>query len=129
MTKFYDASSLIIKGSKIFEENKDYKIVIPSSALKELENIKYIIPKAKDILDFLLKNPDLYTCWIFRKSMLNPLIRKDLDIDPELYSLAAAINYDNYIDPDETIFVTNNLAIKNIANLFFGNDSILSESI
>lgn len=58
--------------------------------------------------------------------MLDPIVEKDLSITNDMKILATAIDYDNNIHPDETIFVTNDLALKVIANLFFGEDSIQS---
>ena len=40
--------------------------------------------------------------------------------------LACAYFYDTYVHPDETVFVTNDLALQTIANLYFGEDSITS---
>ena len=34
------------------------------------------------------------------------------------------INYDILMHPDETVFITNDLSLFNIANLFFGEDSV-----
>jgi hypothetical protein len=48
------------------------------------------------------------------------------DINNDLKILATACYYDATKRPDETIFVTNDLALKAIANLFFGEDSIKS---
>ena len=53
----------------------------------------------------------------------------ELEITNDMKILACAIAYDNAVHPDETVFVTNDLALKNIANLFFGNDSIESVEI
>lgn len=59
--------------------------------------------------------------------MLEPLLDKcDLSVNNDIKILATAFDYDYYEHPDETIFVTNDLALKTIANLFFGEDSIES---
>jgi predicted ribonuclease YlaK len=55
--------------------------------------------------------------------MLKPIEEKNLEITNDTKILATAIDFDTN---DETIFVTNDLALKNIANLFFGEDSIMS---
>ena len=57
--------------------------------------------------------------------MLKPIEEKHLEITNDTKILATAIDFDTN---DETIFVTNDLALKNIANLFFGEDSIMSIS-
>jgi hypothetical protein len=59
--------------------------------------------------------------------MLEPILQKtDLEVNNDLKILATAFNYDYYKHPDETIFVTNDLVLAEIANLFFGKDSIIS---
>lgn len=56
--------------------------------------------------------------------MLTPFIEKALTITPDIKILACALDYDIRVHPDETIFITNDLSLQNIANLFFGEDSI-----
>lgn len=56
--------------------------------------------------------------------MLKPIQDKELEINNDTKILATAIDYDNNFKPDETIFVTNDLSLYNLANLFFGEDSI-----
>jgi hypothetical protein len=58
--------------------------------------------------------------------MLDPIKEKGLSITNDTKILATAIDYDKNIHPDETIFVTNDLALKAIANLFFGDGVIES---
>jgi predicted ribonuclease YlaK len=129
--KFYDTCSLLIKADSLFED-EDH-VIISSITLDELENIKTSANKDADVkyaarrlLHLLDEHPDAYEVWIFKKSMLEPIIEKDLSITNDTSILATAIDYDKNCHPDETIFVTNDLALKNIANLFFGNDSIES---
>lgn len=47
-------------------------------------------------------------------------------INNDIKILSDAIVYDKAVAPDNTVFVTNDLALKNIANCYFGNDSIES---
>jgi predicted ribonuclease YlaK len=131
MYKFYDTCSLLIEGEAVFRH--EYPIVISSITLNELENIKTAANKDNDVkfaarqLTRLLElHPDAYEVWIFNNSMLAPIEEKCLDITNDTKILATAIDYDRNCHPDETIFVTNDLALKNIANLFFGTDSIES---
>lgn len=61
---------------------------------------------------------------IFKKSMLNEI--KKIDIPTKnMEELATAIYYDKNIHPDETIFVTSNYYLSIIANLYFGEDSVI----
>lgn len=59
--------------------------------------------------------------------MIEPMVEKGFDyVNNDLRILATAFDYDYNVHPDETVFVTNDLALKNIANCFFGEDSIES---
>lgn len=58
--------------------------------------------------------------------MLEPIEAANLDITNDTKILACAIDYDSRCHPDETIFVTNDLSLRAIAQLFFGTDSIQS---
>ena len=128
MIKFYDTSSLLLKATSLHEE----PFVISSITLQELENIKSSGRKdletkhnARLVLNYL-DNHDNYTIHIFTNSMLQPIEEMDLEISNDMKILASAIDYDKFIQPDETIFVSNDIALKNIANLFFGSDMIQS---
>lgn len=128
MIKFYDTSSLLLKATSLHEE----PFVISSITLQELENIKSSGRKdletkhnARLVLNYL-DNHDNYTIHIFTNSMLQPIEEMDLEISNDMKILATAIDYDKFVQPDETIFVSNDIALKNIANLYFGADSIQS---
>ena len=131
--KFYDTCSLLLKTNNLFGE-KDVKVVISSISLQELEDIKTANNKdaeikysARKLLNILNENPEAYEIWIFKEEMLKPIIEKGFDhINNDLRILACAFNYDYTQHPDETVFVTNDLALKAIANCFFGEDSIES---
>lgn len=129
--KFYDTCSLLLKTNHLFDD-KDSKVVISSVTLQELEDIKTSYNKdaetkysARKLLKILSENPKAYEIWIFKESMLEPIIEKGFDhINNDLRILATAFDYDYYQHPDETVFVTNDLALQAIANCFFGEDSI-----
>lgn len=126
---FYDTSSLILNADNLFETKG--KIVISSITLSELENIKtqnrdieikQIVQRLATILD---QNRDKYETYIYKTYMLNPIEEADLEINNDAKILACAFDYDKNVHPDETYFVTNDLSLSNIANLFFGKDCIL----
>ena len=128
---FYDTSSLLMRTNNLFD-NPDEQIIISTITLKELEEIKTSMKKNEDIkyqarkLTALLdQHPDLYTVWIYDDTMLTPELAK-FGITNDIKILATALNYDITCHPDETIFITNDLALKNIANTIFGADSIQS---
>ena len=127
--KFYDTSSLLLKVNTLLEEADP--IIISSITLNELENIKTSNNKDADIkytarhlLHLLAEHPEVYKVHIFNMNMLNPITERGLAITNDTKILATAIDYDRTCHPDETILVTNNLALYHIANLFFGEDSI-----
>lgn len=126
---FYDTSSLILNADNLFES--DGRVVISSISLSELENLK---TSNKDIetkqtvqrlAKILSDNQDKYETYIFKNSMLDPLIAADLEINNDAKILACAYAYDCNEHPDETYFITDDLSLSNIANLFFGKDCIL----
>ena len=128
--KFYDTSSLLAKGSALFD-NEDSVIVISSISLKELEEIKVsnnkdneIKARAREVIRTLDQNPHLYETWIFNTDMLDPIISQDLPLSNDMKILATAIDYDIKVHPDETVFISNDISLRCIANLFFGEDSI-----
>ena len=129
--KFYDTCSLLLKANSLFDT--DEKFAISSITLEELENIKTssvrdpdIKYAARKLLHTLDEHHGEYDVHIFKESMLNPIKEKDLSVTNDTRILATAFDYDNNIHPDEVIFVTNDLALKNIANLFFGDGCIES---
>lgn len=129
--RFYDTCSLLLKANTLFDNNE--RFVISSITLEELENIKTSSTKdadtkyiARKLLHSLDENRDKYDIHIFKESMLNPIKEKDLSISNDMKILATAIDYNNNIRRDEVIFVTNDLALKAIANLFFGDGMLES---
>lgn len=126
--KFFDTSALLELTS-----NVDKPIYISSITLKELENIKIsnnksdeIKYKARRIIKQIDEYPELYRIHFYKEHMLDPIINADLPISDDMKILATAINFDNNYHPDEVIFVSNDISLKNIANLFFGNECIQS---
>lgn len=130
--KFYDTSSLLVAGESLFKDKN--KFLISSISLKELERIKTSSKKdecikqtARTLLHLLEENPDNYEIIIHRSSYEKAIEEKDLDITEDMKILSDAIACNNREQAiDRIIFVTNNLSLKNIANLFFGNKMIES---
>lgn len=129
MIKFYDTNAMLLKMDELFEEH----FAISSISLSELEKIKTSAGKdpntkysARRLLHLLDSNRGRYDVHIFNNDMLKAIAAKALPFTDDMRILATAIDYDNTCHPDDTVFVTNDLALKNIANLFFGEDSIES---
>ncbi len=128
--KFYDTSSLLILKDELFNENYS-RFAISSITLQELESIKTSADKSPEIkfaarrlLNALNEHFNDFDLIIFTPDMLKPVREKGLEVNNDMKILASAIYYDIQFHPDETIFVTNDLNLRAIANLFFGDDSI-----
>lgn len=131
--KFYDTCSLLLNSGHLFDNPKE-KPVISSITIQELEDIKSSNRKdekvkylARQVVRSLTEHEGEYDLHIFETYMLDPIYGKgDFDVNNDLRILATAFDYDYYKHPDETVFVTNDLVLKHIANMFFGEDSIES---
>ena len=133
--KFYDTSSLLL----LEEEDFNKPFVISSITLEELESIKNsnykdidVKAKARKIITLLDKYSKNYHIVFHRKIYEEILIEKGLkhlNLNNDMKILSDAVYYDRKIKPDETIFVTNDLILKRIANLFFGEDMLESINI
>ena len=130
---FYDTSSLLLRSQNLYDDPTE-NIIISSISLFELENIKTarfkseeVKYQARQLTHLLEENPEKYTCWIFNEHMLDEKSIVGYGQTDDIKILACAIDYDKKCHPDETVFITNDLALKNIANVtYFGSDSILS---
>lgn len=95
--KFCDPSGFLKLKNK---EN----VILSSLALKELNDVGQEV----EIFDY-------------NEDMLIPFTNKNV---AGIEHLAAAFAYDTNVHPDETIFVTCDVALSQLANLYFGEDSI-----
>lgn len=121
--KFYDTSSLLLKADSLFTDGEPF--AISSITLKELEEIKVSANKdanikyaARHLLHALDEHDGEYEVSIFQESMLQEIIDNNLPISNDTKILASALDYE--------IFVTNDLALKKIARIFFSRDCIES---
>lgn len=132
--KFYDTSSLLIaQGQPDFINSSSDQIYLSSISLKEIEKIKNSDDKSPDVkfaarhLSHLIDTyPNKFEIVFFKNYMLEPIIKTDLLINDDMRILATAIWVDKNLHPDELIFISNDLSLKNHANLFFGNECIKS---
>lgn len=126
---FYDTSSLLLKASTLFDDPEE-KIVISTVSLSELEEIKTAYNKTTDIrcaARQVLAKLDYYNNYetvIYTNKMLEPILEKDLVVNNDTKILACAIWYDSTQHPDDVMFISNDISLRRIANLFFGSDSI-----
>lgn len=127
---FYDTCSLLLNAEHLFEEPH---IIISSISIQELEDIKTSKSKdekvkstARHLLRELEAHQGDYELYLYKERMGEAITAKGFALSPDTKILACAIDYDKTQHPDETIFVTNDLILKRMANLYFGEDSILS---
>ena len=125
--KFYDTSSLLL----LSDEELCEKFIISSVTLTELENIKTSRNKdyevkiaARHVLRKLTEEARNYEVVIYQPSHLELLKDYHFEINDDIRILADALWADHNIAPDDITFVTNDLALRMIANLYFGSDSI-----
>lgn len=124
---FYDASAMLTLWNFYDGVTSLYheKFVTSSYSLQILEQLaskKY--HGAESLLNSLKQNRHKYIVRIFQPEMLNAFDPNKVFIDSNLYELATAYDYEKNERPDEMYFTTSKLSIYNIANLFFGEDSI-----
>jgi hypothetical protein len=126
--KFYDTCSLLNLNNEMLEKEI---FIISSITLKELEEIKISNNKTEDIkyqarqlTNWLKNNKDKYKVIIFKNQMLEDITYLDLPINNDTKILSCAMFADKMY-PDELLFVTNDLSLYNMANLYFGEDSII----
>ena len=124
---FYDTSSLLLLSDEELNQN----FIISSITLNELENIKTSRNKdfevkaaARHVLHKLFENRGKYQVILYQPEDLELLGDKHFDITDDIRILSSALWADRNIAPDDITFVTNDLALRAIANLYFGDDSI-----
>ena len=129
--KFYDTSSLLklIQNHDIPKE----KIYLSSITLKELENIKNSDRKSLDVklaartlANLIWEQPQIFEVLFYKEYMIQPIVEADLPINDDMRILATAIDFDNTYHPDEIIFYSDDILLKETANLFFGDGIIKS---
>lgn len=126
-TLFYDTCSLLLQANNLFD-NPNEKVIISNITLKELENIKTANNKDYEIkyaARKLLHTLDKNTNWdaiLFTEEMADYVNGFPLTDDSKILACAIAAHILN----PELIFVTNDLALKEMARLYFDNDKIIS---
>lgn len=106
--KFYDTAALAEAREHIFDNLETERPVISTWSLDKLKDLSFLTNR-KDDYDIHIYEGDI---------ILRFAGYKDIE------SLMAAIDYDDRVHPDETVFVSNSIALRQIANQFFGEDSI-----
>lgn len=130
--KFYDTSSLLLAGENLFEKKE--KFLISSVTLQELEQIKTSYKdldtkySARIITRLIEQYPELCEVIIHRENYVQELLKyHEIEINNDTKILSDAYWTDSHQPyTSRVIFVTNDLCLKNIANLYFSSTDIES---
>ena len=120
--KFYDTCAMIALKDQMFENN----FVISSVSLEELDKLKLTLSDAREVINLLNKFKTKYEVVIHTSEKEQIISSKGFQITNDLKILSDALYFEKNKKPDEMIFVTNDLNLQVIANLFLGEDCIES---
>ena len=116
--KFCDTDCLLYNYPKIIYHHKpNEKIVVCTQIFENFTG------KTAHVLDNFEYHKIPYEFYKFEEYMLNRIVYDHNGKNIEI--LAAALDYDCTQHPDETVFVTTDPEMADIANLYFGEDSII----
>lgn len=120
--KFYDTSSLLL------ETNFEDDFIISSITLDELEHIKTAGTKsaetqtqARHLLHWLDENSNKYTVVLYQTPYIAELVKQGFEITNDLKILGCALEYSKSVS---IRFITNDLCLKHIAQLFLPIESV-----
>lgn len=129
--RFYDTCSLLLASENLFDKEEHF--IISSVTFQELEKIKTSNFKDSDIkyaarllLRLFEQHPNHYEVVIHQSFYEEPFKQKGIEISDDIKILSDAFWCNNNDYTDRIIFVTNDLNLKHIANLYFGNGMIES---
>lgn len=131
--KFYDTCSLILDIDNLIENEQDFDLIISDLTVYELEKLKNTerdfgkLQTIRKVIRALNQKLFKYEIYFYRQSFKNnDIAQANLHYCYDVDIFECFLDYEKNIAPDNTIFVTNDFALKNIANLFVGEDCIES---
>lgn len=123
---FYDTSALLNCNLSSLKD----QIVISNITFNELENIKTAYNKdgeikyrARQVLNYLNDHEDIYITHVFKPSMLKAF-DEDIEITNDIKILACANDFNQNVAAID--FLTEDLALKHIAQVVFPKENLLS---
>ncbi len=123
--KCYDTCSLLEEAGSLFQTN-EFKLIISSIVLEELENIKTSIHKdaaikcsARKVLQDLEANYGSYEIVIYNETCGERMLDDGFSLTNDAKIIACARSFALLHPEDEIIFVTNDLLCKHIASMYF----------
>lgn len=132
MINFYDTSSLLLKSDVLFEESE--RFAISSITLEELEHIKTAANKDADIkyaanrlTKKLHQHMGKYDVEIYSSSMAKPIEKAGIYLNNDAKILACGLSYQKKQGEGRVRFITNDICLKHLANLFFSTIGSVNE--
>lgn len=131
--KFYDTSTLLKYYNNIFTQ--DEKFLISSVTISELEDIKNSKNKSESIKcaaralsRLLVQYQDKYDVVIYTTDKSEPIFGFQLPDNNDTKILACARWYNDYVQIDNILFITNDISMYNMARLIYLNSQLLLTS-
>ena len=128
--KFYDTCALVADIDNLIQNQFDFELFISTITLEELDKLKSTerdlstLQQVRKTIRALDQKLFKYEVWIYKYgTCMNRIREKGLPETNDTAILGCALACDTEY-PDEVVFVTNDISLRNIANLFFGEDSI-----
>lgn len=131
--KCYDTCSLLKQAGHLFTSN-DYRLVISSIILEELEKIKDSVNKdvdikhaARKVLQELENNYGAYDIELYDNSFAEDMYKDGISLTNDAKIIAAARSFAAKHPDDTVIFVTNDLLCRHIASMYFTVEKVDEE--
>lgn len=134
MIKFYDTCSLLLKADNLFDDEEQF--AISSITLQELENIKTANNKDEDvkynarkILHLLTEHLSEYKLVLYQTSLAKPILKYEFELTNDTKILACYLQFCKNHPKDNVQFITNDLALRGIAQIYTHNLGAIEEEI
>ena len=127
--KFFDTCSLLEQADKLFQQDRDYDIVISSISLEELEHIKTAYNKdfdikraARRLVATMDEHYDEFEIIVYNSKLEDWILSSGFSLSNDMKIIACAKEFTLNHPDDEFIFVTDDLICRHIASMFFDTE-------
>lgn len=132
--KCYDTCSLLEQAGHLFDD-ENYKLVITSITLEELEHIKTASNKdadvkfaARKVLNDLDEHYGSFEIVLYNDLYGEKMVKDGLSLTNDSKIIACARHFAATHPEDEVIFVTNDLICRHIASMYFQVEKVVEEA-
>lgn len=132
--KCYDTCSLLKSADNLFNNSDEFKLLITSITLEELEQIKTSSNKdsetkaaARKVLSSLEQHSEEFKILLYRDTIGELMIKDSFNLTNDAKIVACARHFSNVYPNHQVIFVTNDLLCKQIASCYFEVEKIVEE--